>query len=496
MKNPARKTSTGDPAAALDIARRAAAEVPAYARLLEKAGLLQSLLAGTCALGDLPLTDKGSYCLASGREELTPRSLRAGINGFFMSSGSSGSPFCWPRLKAPPHSISLPAWLEGTYGIKGRPTLAVVALSMDGWNAGLNTALALNQFSLEAPFPFMAAFPGSDYAQAVRLIAEAGDLAELVIVFIYPAAIPYFLRLAEELGSPLPLHKLRFAATGDPFRESLREELDTLCGASWPDTALASYSYSSADTRIIGSEHRASRALARLLHKSPGLRRAFALGEDIPNLYVTVPPAELPLTEEVGGELVFTRWQPVPIIRYNLGDKGEIWDWAQTRRIVMSAQLPPDLEPLRAELSRLEEAPGDIIALYGRSRGLFFYGMHLDEAALEKAVRGPELAKFRPGLFEVELEGGPVAPRLAWNIEVADTSAPGLEQAFYRAFTDSFSSSYPHFGVNYRNFLHKWDGDPQKSVFRFSFLPYPALSDRLKGSRKHRIIKPGPARPG
>lgn len=496
QENPARKSQTGDPAAALAVSRRAAAEAPAYARLLEKAGLLQALLDGTCAFGDLPLTDKVSYCLPAGPGELTPPALRGSINGFFLSSGSSGAPFCWPRLKAPPHSLSLPAWLEETFGIKDKPVLAVVALNMDGWNAGLNTALALNQFSLEAPYPFMTAFPGSDYAQALRLIAEAGHLAERVIVFIYPAAIPHFLRLAEELGRPLPLEKLRFAATGDPFREEFREELDSLCAAAWPDTALASYSYSSADTRIIGSEHRASRALARLLLKDPGLRRAFAAGDEIPNLYITVPPEELPLIEEVGGELVFTRWQPVPIVRYNLGDKGEIWDWARARELVLAANLPPELEPLRAEFARLERAPGDIIALYGRSRGLFFYGMHLDEAALEAAVRSPELAGFRPGLFEVEPEGGPLAPRLAWRIEVADPAAPGLEQAFYRSLVSALAAAYPHFGVNYRNFLCKLDADPQRSVFRLNFLPYPALSGALAGNRKRRIIKPGAAGDG
>lgn len=492
---PLKKSSSGDASLALQVAQRAAREVPAYAGLLKEKGLLDGLLGGDCSVGDLPLTDKASYCLSNPYSGLMAPSVREKINGFFSSSGSSGRPFAWPRLKGAYNSLSLPRWLEDSFGIGGKPTLAVVALNMDGWLAGLNTSLGLNQFALEAGFPFMVHCPGSDYEQALQTIREAQDMVEQIVVFIYPVAIPYFLKLAEERGVSLPLRKLRFASTGDPFTETFREHLDGLCGAAWPDTALASYSYSSADTRVIGTESRLSRALARLLHKDAGLRRAFGVGEVPPNLYVTVPSEELPLIEEVDGELVFTRWQPIPIVRYNLHDKGELWDWAEVRRRVLGAELPKSLRPLREEFVRQEKFPGDIVALYGRSRSLYFYGMYLDESALAGVMRQPELRPYCTGLFHVSPGGGQAQPRLLWEIEVGKESAglPGLDALFYMALVNGLAEAYPHFGVNYRNFLKNWDTDPEKRIFGLKFRPYPELSEKFLSSKKHRIIRAGDA---
>ncbi|OGR41421.1 MAG: hypothetical protein A2X35_10455 [Elusimicrobia bacterium GWA2_61_42] len=494
--NPAKKRFTGDPGLALAVARKAAAEVPAYTRLLKETGRLESLLNGACGIEDLPVTDKDSYCLPNDAGSLVAASLRKDVNGFFFSSGSSGRPFCWPRLKSAPHSLSLSGWLQDTYRVGEKITLTVVALNMDGWIAGMNTALALNQFALEAPFPFMASFPGSDYEQALQTIAMADPSVEQVVVFIYPVAIPYFLKLAQDLGIALPLRKMRFATTGDPFSEPFREHLDELCGAAWPETALASFSYSSADTRVIGTESRVSRALSRLLHLDGGLRRAFGLGENLPNLYISVPKEELPLIEEVDGELVFTRWQPIPIVRYNLHDKGELWDWAETRRLVLGASLPASLNHLREEFARLETAPGDLVALFGRSKALYFYGLYLDERAFSELMRLPKLQAFAPGLFQVAPGGDQLHPRLIWDIELGQPGpdAAATDAAFYRALIDGLTAIYPHFGVNYKNFLQKWDADPAKRVFQLNFHAYPALSGKWPNSRKHRIIRaPGTA---
>ncbi|MCM2266920.1 MAG: hypothetical protein NDI60_04000 [Elusimicrobiales bacterium] len=480
-----RKPFIGDPGLAAEVAARAAAEVPAYSRFLEKAGPAGPA-AGGGRFEDLPATDKASYCLTASYSELIPASARNNINGFFSSSGSSGRPFCWPRAKDARSSLRLADWLEENFRLGGRPTLAVVALKMDGWTAGLNSSLGLNQLAQEAGFPFMVHCPGADYAQALRTIAQVEGLVERVVVFIYPAAIPYFLGLAEELGVKLPVAKLRFAATGDPFSEAFREHLDGLCGASWPDTALAGFSYSSADTRVIGSESPASRALARLLHKSEDLRLAFGLGDVSPNIYPAVPAEELPLIEEVGGELLFTRWQPVPIVRYNLHDKGELWDWAAARELVLSASIPAELEPLRAEVRAAAGAP-DLVAVYGRSRAVYFYGMYLDEAALCAVMERPELAALGAGLFQVSLSGTKAAPRLSWEIELRGGGAD--DGRLYRALVAALSEAFPHFGVNYANFLNKWDKDPAKRIFEINVRPYPQLSDRLRVSGKHRTIK-------
>jgi phenylacetate-CoA ligase len=486
-----RKRCTGDISRALRVARKAAEEVPAYRRLVKAAGLLEALRNEACTIEDLPVIDKESYCLSNKYSDLLAASLQKDINGFFSSSGSSGKPFHWPRLKGARSSLSLPDWLEDSYRLGGKKTLAVVALNMDGWIAGLNTSLALNQLALEARFPFMVSCPGADYGQALNTIAEVQEMAEQIVVFIYPVAIPYFLELAKDRGIQLPLDKMRFAATGDPFTESFRENLDKICGAVWPDTALASYCYSSADTRVIGTETRLSRALSKLLHHDAALRGAFGVEGALPNLYLAAPAEELPLIETVEGELVFTRWQPIPIVRYNLHDRGEIWDWTEVRRQIIAAELPEKLKPMREELARQETFPGDFVALYGRSRSLYFYGMYLDERVFSKIMRHPELETSATGIFQVALSSEKPYSAILWDIEIKQAHADpaALDKLFYRVLLKELMEAYPHFGVNYRNFLQKWDSDPAKRIFRFNFHVYPKLSQKVHDSKKHRIIR-------
>ena len=485
-----RKPFLGDQKSALQVAQRAAREVTAYARLLKDSGRLERVLAGGFSLADLPVIDKESYCAANAYTELMPAGAGADINGLFASSGSSGRSFCWPRAKNSRSSLSLPHWLEENFHIQSRPTLGVVALNMSGWLAGQNTALGLNQLALEAPYPFVVYCPGNDYERAVKTIGEVQGLFAQIVVFIYPVAIPYFLRLADDLGVALPMDKLRFATTGDPFAESFREQLERTCRTHWPETALASYCYSSTDTRVIGTETRASRALARLLQSDAGLRRDFGVGERLPNIYAPVPSDEIPLIEEVAGELVFTRWQAVPLVRYNLHDQGELWDGEEARRLVREASLPEGLSPIRNAFLDPAGAPAGLVAVYGRSRALYFYGLYLDEANLSRVMAHPKLAELTTGLFHASLRGDTDHPRLHWDIELKPGHAASaqLDAEVYRILVEGLIRIYPHFGVNYRDFLQRWDDDPKKRVFALAFHAYPALSRRLQSAPKHRSI--------
>ena len=94
MNNPFLKNTLGSKETAQQVAQRAQECVPAYQRFLEKHGLKV-----VEPFERLPQSDKESYILAYPFEELLATDEQE-ILAIYSSSGSSGNPCYWPRLKS------------------------------------------------------------------------------------------------------------------------------------------------------------------------------------------------------------------------------------------------------------------------------------------------------------------------------------------------------------------------------------------------------------
>ncbi|MBL9218807.1 MAG: hypothetical protein JNG82_09985 [Opitutaceae bacterium] len=471
-------TALGDPSRAWDIARRAEARVPAYRGLLRSAGRDRL----PAAWADLPRPDKKNYLLAHGFADLLADDF-ADTFTIFSSSGSSGRAFYWPQLKGGQREAAgkLGQLLEGVFRIHERRTLAVVGLALGSWIGGEHFSWVLKSHAAAAPYPFAVFSPGNHHDEIIAMIESAGRFVDQIILFCCPSAIAHLRLRAEQAGRPLPLAKLRYVVIGEPFPESVRLELNAAAGLPPGEPAMISI-FGSADTGVLGFESPASAWLRGRCEQDAGLAAALGFGGVVPHLFHQADPAAF--LEVVDGELAVTKWQGVPLVRYNLHDAARLLSWpALLRRAAAHAPTNPLFT--RAEVIGLP----DVLAVTGRADScLLLCGTNLTESMLDAAVRAPELGPWLTGNYRarVILERG--RQRLAFTLE-RRAGAPADRAEIYAGLVAALGRAQPEFKDDWEKIYRRWDDDPALSILALELVDWPALAEEA-GRIKQRGIRP------
>lgn len=477
-----RKQSSGDPQAAREVALRAFKEVPAYRRFLREQGARASLRGEDWRR--LPVMDKRNYCLRHPYLDLIARGNKDALWHCFRSSGTTGIPQFWPRVTGAVASrFDWQATLDELFEIGRFRTLAIMGQAMGSWAGGGITYVGLHNIAFRRP-GFTALCVGNKFDEIVDAAATLHPLYDRVLIFMVPSQIERFLEHLRHRKAAFPYAKCRFAITAEPFTEDFRLRVGTLCRASFPDVALAGHTFGSSDTGVLGDESRASIALRMLLHRSHRLRRALGVPAPVPNLYHIRAKTYL---EIEGGELLFTQWDGVPLVRYNLHDRAEIWDWEALRRLIGATPVPARLAPLKARVARAAGMP-DLMAYLGRSDGLKFHGAVLHYSDLDRALHHPRLARWSTGQFTVAATGS-VRRRIRWDIELRSgvRASRKLAALFRGLLALEMSRMDVCFSSNYRQAREELGADPSARFFEIRLHRWPAISDLQSRHHKRRI---------
>ncbi len=238
-----RLTAIGSLATARDVARRAAREVPAYRQLLAERGFTAD-----ASWKRLPVMDKAGYLARHSLAERVGADF-ADTFTIFSSSGSSGQPFYWPQLKtgAAGTADKLRQFLEATFRVQERRTLAVVGLALGSWIGGDHFSWVLKSLACGVSYPFAVFSPGNRHDEIINMMGSAAPFVDQIILFVCPSAIGHLLLRAQQSGRVLPLEKLRYVVIGEPFPEGLRLQLQRDAGVPATEPVLYSI-YGSAVT--------------------------------------------------------------------------------------------------------------------------------------------------------------------------------------------------------------------------------------------------------
>ena len=462
----------GDARKAEAVAARARAGVRAYARHSPVA---------PHSWAETPTTDKAGYLLAHPYVDLLGDD-HGDTYAIYSSSGSSGKPFYWPQLKAAAtgHGAKLRELLEGAFCIHERRTLVIVGLALGSWIGGEQMSATLKALALAVPYPLAVFSPGNRHDEVLAMIAAADRLVEQIVVCVCPSAIGHLRLRAQEQGRPLPLEKLRFLVLGEPFPEVARGEL-ARAAHTGPREAVMLSVFGSADTGVIGAESPASAWVRARCSESPGLAAALGFGAVVPHLFHVFDPGVY--LETAGGELLVTKWQGIPLVRYNLHDAARLLSW---RGIVSRARRLLPAEGVDAATAAWLDAAGDlpdVLALTGRAdRCLLLCGTNLTEAMLDAAVRAPALAGWLTGNHRAEtvLEDG--RQRLAFTLEtrpevgVAEEANTATLETVYPLLVAALGEVQPEFLDDWRSVYQRWDADPARRILRITLVAWPALA--------------------
>lgn len=410
----------------------------------------------------------------------------------FRSSGSTGSAQYWPQLKRS-HARSkwaLRLYLEHCFELHRHSTVAIVGLSLGSWVGGDYLSWLLKSIAMDAAYPLCVVTPGNHHGEILDIIGEVHERFEQVLLILCPSAIGHLHLRAAERGQALPVHKLRYLVLGEPFAESMR--LSLAREAELPAGTSAIFSlYGSADTGQVGIESPGSVAMRQLLTTNEALRRELGFTDPVPHLFHF--SAHDTYAEDVDGELCLTRWQGVPLVRYNLHDAVRMYDWTRLQeRVLASGALGPDDQPLVEMLRRASSAWPPVLAVAGRTdRCLILCGSNLTEAMLDSAVGSQELEGVLTGVYEARTAWDGDHQHLSMDLEVKPgTSADlDLDRRVYRSLMTSLGRMQPEFLEDWRNIYSTWDEDPVRRILQLRYHEWPALSTELERQPKRTGIR-------
>ncbi len=480
-------SALGSPDIARSIARRVIKEVPGY-----RAFLTQKETPFDTPFSKLPLIDKTSYLSQVPFHQLTGGDFDQTFH-IFSSSGSSGHPFYWPQLKESHLASSerLRTFLENIFSVHEKRTLAIVGLALGSWIGGDHFSWLLKSVAIRTPYPLAVFSPGNKHQEIINMLLNADPFVDQFILACCPSAIAHIILRAEQAGQSLPLHKMRFIVIGEPFPETLRSHLEERAKIT-PDQPLMLSIYGSADTGVLSVESPASISLRKLCAAEPGIAAELGFNSVIPHFFHQVDPAAY--LEAVENQLCVTKWQGIPLVRYNLHDHATLFTWsAIAQRFPAWEQKYPQLAPILQRLAnaKFDEPLTNLIAITGRADScLILCGTNLSEAMFDEAIRSPDLETILTGPYQAKLllEEGRQRLELTLEFRPERGTPEHVTELVYPKLIEALSRVQPEFKDDWTSIYSTWDTDPLKRILKLEMVAGPTLSNGLESKIKQRGI--------
>ncbi|MEO3855764.1 phenylacetate--CoA ligase family protein [Acrocarpospora sp. B8E8] len=295
----------------IELFRRVAESVPAYAAFLKEHGVDPRAVR---EFGDVPMTTKDSYV----RRHALAALCRDGVVGdmIAVSSGSSGEPAFWVRSTADEKVVGERfAEVFRAFGAAERRTLAVVCFSLGTWVGGLFTIACVRQLA-DQGFPVTVIAPGNNKGEILRVLPVLAPQFEQVVLLGYP---PFLKDVIDTPGVPWASYNVKIVTAGEVFSEEWRALVAERAGIADPLTGTASL-YGTADAGVLGNETPLSIEIRRFLAGRPDAAKELFGASRLPTL-VQYDPA-VRFFEEHEGTLLFTGDNGIPLIRYHIADEG------------------------------------------------------------------------------------------------------------------------------------------------------------------------------
>lgn len=307
---------------ALALFHAAAEHVPAYKDFLFKNGIKADSIRTIHDFQQVPPVEKNNYLRAYPLEQLCWYGHLPSSQMISVSSGSSGKPFFWPRAQildaetALEHELFLSTFFE----MDRYSTLFVVCFAMGMYVAGpitMNSVLHMGRKG----YPVTVVTPGYSPEDVLKVVPELAPKFDQVVFAGYPPYVKEIIDKGIEQGIKWSDIKLRFLLAGEGFNESWRTYVAALAGDKSPVHDFLNL-YGSADAAVLGQETTASIVVRRRVFDDSAARLKLFHDERLPSLLQFYP--EHKYFENLGEEVLFTAPGGIPLVRYNIHDRGGV----------------------------------------------------------------------------------------------------------------------------------------------------------------------------
>ena len=382
----------------LELFHEAAKRVPAYKDFLKKNRINPAKIKTFKDFQLVPPVSKKNYLRQYPLEKLCWDGTLAKPLVFTSTSGSTGEPFYFPRGKELDweYSILAELFLENSSYNSGGPTLVIVGFGMGVWIGGLMTYKAFEIMSQREKYPISIITPGINKKEIFNVLRNLSPHYKETILVGYP---PFVKDVIDEAVSHEGINvkklNLRLLFAAEAFSEKFRDYLVKKIGTKNPCLDTLNI-YGTADIGAMAFETPTSILIRRLALKNKKLfLDIFSKVNKTPTLAQYNP--FFITFESVGGEIVLSGDNSVPLVRYALGDHGGTFDFSE-----IAEKLSEHKVDLEKETHCIEKAVYELPFVYVYERVDFsttLYGLQIYPEVIREVLISKSLHKHLSGKF-------------------------------------------------------------------------------------------------
>lgn len=355
---------------------------------------------------DLPLVTKDGFLRAYDLPELLPRQDLREVKVVSTSSGTTGTPFFWPRNESlEAETAAIHELMLHILGIERDPWLVCCSFALGTYVAGVIT---LHSFfrNQEKGTPITLVTPGLNLDLIRDSLKSLLPTYKRLVVVAYPpvikAAVDWLDAHARDASDISRFSSGRFISGGEAFTEAWRDYVAKKLRCDTSILRVGLNIYGSADAAILGHETPVSIQVRRWASSDSQLCRDLFGSEDLPSLVSYHPYFKF--FEVVEGCLVFTAFSTIPLVRYAIGDRGGILSYEKVEQICRDHGYG-----LKEALS--DEGCSDFnfslpfVYLWGRGNECITYiGLNVYPEPVQKLLSEPQWLPYLSGRFRFEVK--------------------------------------------------------------------------------------------
>ncbi len=355
--------------------------VPAYSKFFGKNKIPKEI-----NWDEIPIMTKENYLTKFPMNELYRRGSLKNCFLIGTSSGfSKGGSLFWPKESVDEKNYieKVKELLIKDYSIDKRTTLIIVNLALGTWIGGMQLACTFRNLASQMEGVTVST-PGMNLKEGANIVKKFGEFFEIVLWVTNPSSINIISYLMQE-EKELLKGKIFFPVVGEYFSENFREDIAKRFGHDPKNPVVVKTGYGSADTGDLGIETVETIMLRKFFLENPEKSVEFFKEESPPML---LAPSSKAFIEIIDGEIVVTKDQFIPLIRYNTKDSGGIIPREKVKDLV--------------DKDLFKKLPENILYVFGRAKNsIIFYGTNLNVNKIGNFFESLDREFYYGGLFEV-----------------------------------------------------------------------------------------------
>jgi phenylacetate-CoA ligase len=374
--------------------------VPAYRSFLKEEKVDSGKIKTIQDFKHVPPIDKDNYLRRYSRSDLCwDGELTKQHWVFSTTSGSTGQPYYFPRqsLQDQQYALTAELYLRTNFEIHKKSTLYIVAFPMGAWIGGLFTYEALKIIAERGNYRLSIITPGINKAEVIKAVQNLGQDFDQIIIGSYAPFLKDIIDDGIRVGLNWADYKLGFIFSAEGFSEVFRDYVIRKTGLQnvYKDTLNH---YGTVDLGTMSHETPLAVLLRRLALEQPAVyQNLFTEAAKLPTLTQYLP--ELFYFEDEGGNLLCSANSGLPLVRYDLKDKGGVVYLDELKQKLSLHGINLDDECHRAGITdTLWNLP--LVYVYERSDfSVSFYAFQVYPETIRKALLASSVEHQVTGKF-------------------------------------------------------------------------------------------------